>query len=235
MHEQISHAIPVQQSELSAAAANLRQCANRGRSNYQRLFEARKAMRQRIVSVLSRLIALDPELVEVARPLSHELPPWNKLGFLPAGIYDVRFQDFAWRFSFTAHRRTLLRALFCALTELRRAGIKEATIGGSFVSTKKNPKDVDLFWPIAEGPSPLDNKTHPCYRRWIRRLDAMPDFYGFKTNLLSNRTLGFLPTDVPKQVVSGLAGQIPTRIAVGVVRLNLEQLPKRIVWLEDEE
>jgi hypothetical protein len=233
MHTQISHSIPVRQVELFEAAANLRHCAH-GRMSGGRLFEARKAMKHHMVRFLAHLTAFDPELVEVARPIAKELPAWSKLGFLPAGIYEVRFEDFAWRFSFTPHRRRLLTALYSALMEMRRAGIKEATIGGSFVSTKKNPKDVDLYWPIGfEGPNPLDNKQHSCYRRWIRRLDAMPDIYGFKSNLLGNRTLGILPKDVPEQVAFELAGQIPTRIAVGVVRLNLELLPDRLVWLEE--
>jgi hypothetical protein len=236
MVEQISLSIPVQQVELSHAAANLRHCTRVKRTSCRKYAEAKTDMKQLMVQFLARMVLLDPELVDVQRPVSKELPAWTELGFLPAGVFEVRFEEFAWRYSFTAHRRRLLAVLFSALKQLRSAGIKEATIGGSFLSTKKNPKDVDLFWPIgAEGPSPLDNKEHPCYRHWMRRLDAMPDIYGFKTNLLSNRTLGILPTDVPEQVASELGGQIPTRIAIGVVRLNLEQLPDRLVWLENEE
>ena len=68
------------------------------------------------------------------------LPPIDEAsGYLPFGIHDGTWEEFAMRFGFNPYRQKLMEGLLAALRNLRDAGCKSALIDGSFVSRKAVP------------------------------------------------------------------------------------------------
>jgi predicted nucleotidyltransferase len=71
---------------------------------------------------------------------------FNNKGRLPHGIHRVTWQEFTRRFAFNPERQKLLRGLLRAIRLLRRVGCRTIYIGGSFVTPKQFPSDVDVVW-----------------------------------------------------------------------------------------
>jgi hypothetical protein len=65
---------------------------------------------------------------------------------LPHGIHTVTWQEFSKRFAFNPERQKLLRGLLRAIRLLQKVGCRTIYIGGSFVTTKPFPTDVDVVW-----------------------------------------------------------------------------------------
>lgn len=66
---------------------------------------------------------------------------------LAAGIHEMPWSEFVSSFATNRQRTQLADALHGALIDLRDAGVRDAAIGGSFVTGKTRPGDVDLvFW-----------------------------------------------------------------------------------------
>jgi hypothetical protein len=76
------------------------------------------------------------------------IPRHEQSGLLPVGIHQASWPEFAARFGFSARRRRLLIGLKAALLHLAEAGCASAFIGGSFVTTKAQPGDVDVVWDV---------------------------------------------------------------------------------------
>jgi hypothetical protein len=76
------------------------------------------------------------------------LPPFDERGNLPPGIHWSTWDEFVERFGYTPRRRRLLNGLHKALRLLREAGCKAVYVNGSFVTTKKVPRDFDACWDI---------------------------------------------------------------------------------------
>lgn len=75
------------------------------------------------------------------------IPPFGKTsGYLPPGIHDASWSEFADRFGVNPFRRQLLEGLLEALRNLRMAGCQVALIDGSFVTSKRFPADYDGTW-----------------------------------------------------------------------------------------
>ena len=74
------------------------------------------------------------------------IPPFNEHGELPPGVHEATFAEFAERFGFSDRRRRLLAQLKPVLQVLKSAGVKWAYVDGSFVTTKKDPGDIDVAW-----------------------------------------------------------------------------------------
>lgn len=74
------------------------------------------------------------------------LPPFDPPDRLPAGIHPATWPAFVERFGTSTHRRGQLVKLGEALRLLRDAGCPRAFVGGSFVTTKSEPADVDVAW-----------------------------------------------------------------------------------------
>lgn len=70
-------------------------------------------------------------------------------GFLPAGIHSATWAEFVERFATTPRRMMLLTRVRVGLQAFAAAGASWAYVGGSFVSTKAAPKDVDILIEIA--------------------------------------------------------------------------------------
>jgi hypothetical protein len=71
------------------------------------------------------------------------LPPFNEMGYLPPGIYEITWTEFVDRFGFNAHRQNILTGLQSALLLLAQANCRRVYLGGSFVSNKEYPNDFD--------------------------------------------------------------------------------------------
>lgn len=77
-----------------------------------------------------------------------KLPPFTPLGYLPEGQFQATWPEFVKRFDTSPERHELLERLEPRLIHLKETGVQEVAIGGSFVTTKAKPNDVDgLFDP----------------------------------------------------------------------------------------
>jgi hypothetical protein len=109
------------------------------------------------------------------------IPPFNEHGHLPPGVHSCAWAEFEARFAFSARRRELLLSLTRALDALGRAGVVRVWVGGSFVTTKEAPGDVDLCWECspAVDPAQLDapfwNGDGLAGTADLVDLDVMPD------------------------------------------------------------
>lgn len=86
------------------------------------------------------------------------IPPFeNPCGYLPAGIHDASWNEFADRFGFNPYRQKLLQGLLEALRNLSKAGCQIVLINGSFVTNKPFPGDYDGAWdPTGVDPGQID-------------------------------------------------------------------------------
>ena len=82
------------------------------------------------------------ETAEVKR----ELLPFNGNGMLKRGIHTITWEEFNKQFGYNEQRQKLLRGLLRGIRLLQRVGCHAIYIGGSFVTTKKFPSDVDVVW-----------------------------------------------------------------------------------------
>lgn len=73
------------------------------------------------------------------------LPEFNDNGALPEGIFIASWAEFVARFGFSARRVTILALVVVALRHLAGAGCERVFVGGSFVTSKKSPKDMDVL------------------------------------------------------------------------------------------
>ena len=77
------------------------------------------------------------------------LPPFEPTGRLPAGVHPATWPAFVERFGTSAQRLEQLIKLEAALRLLRKAGCLRVFLGGSFVTAKSEPGDVDVAWDMA--------------------------------------------------------------------------------------
>ncbi|MGA9774254.1 MAG: hypothetical protein WBV94_34820 [Blastocatellia bacterium] len=78
--------------------------------------------------------------------VKRELLPFNSNGILKRGIHTITWEEFNNQFGYNEQRRKLLRGLLRGIRLLQRVGCHAIYIGGSFVTTKKFPEDVDVVW-----------------------------------------------------------------------------------------
>ena len=71
---------------------------------------------------------------------------FNSRGKLPYGIHSISLAEFIEQFAYNPKRKYLLRGLIRAIRLLRRAGCRAIYIGGSYVSSKQKPNDIDVVW-----------------------------------------------------------------------------------------
>lgn len=74
------------------------------------------------------------------------IPSFDTDGRLPKGIHSATWAELVERFGGSERRRFLLGGLFAPLTHFAEAGCQRVFIGGSFVTAKANPRDVDVLW-----------------------------------------------------------------------------------------
>jgi hypothetical protein len=79
------------------------------------------------------------------------IPPLNKAGELPPGEHEASLPGVKKRFGrSSAQREELMSGLESAAENLQAAGVRKIWIDGSFVTSKKEPKDVDGCWEYTE-------------------------------------------------------------------------------------
>lgn len=74
------------------------------------------------------------------------IPPFNELGYLPPGTYEISWIELMERFAINRQRQRLVTGLAAALRKLAVAGCRRVIIGGSFVTSKENPNDFDGWY-----------------------------------------------------------------------------------------
>ena len=76
------------------------------------------------------------------------VPPFTLTGLLPPGVHPTTWPVFVERFGASPHRQQQLSKLETALRLLRDAGCARVFVGGSFVTAKSEPNDVDVAWDV---------------------------------------------------------------------------------------
>ncbi|PSB02331.1 DUF6932 family protein [Merismopedia glauca] len=74
------------------------------------------------------------------------MPPFNSLGYLPPGIYEISWEELMERFATNPQRQRIVTGLAAALRKLAIAGCTRVIIGGSFISAKEEPNDFDAYY-----------------------------------------------------------------------------------------
>ncbi|MBM3477068.1 MAG: hypothetical protein FJX75_27690 [Armatimonadetes bacterium] len=74
------------------------------------------------------------------------IPPFNEFGELPPGVHEATFAEVVRRFGHNDRRRMLLACLSYALKQLSAAGAECVYVGGSFVTAREYPGDIDAVW-----------------------------------------------------------------------------------------
>jgi len=95
------------------------------------------------------------------------IPKLGSQGILPRGIHRATIAEVRQAFGGgTARRVELMLALEEAADRARKAGVKRILINGSFVTTKKEPRDVDLVFLVSESFEAHLRRGDP-HARWI--------------------------------------------------------------------
>lgn len=76
--------------------------------------------------------------------LESGLPGFSRSGSLPAGVYGCSFEQFFSRFGFNRRRRLFLSCFESFLREYKERGGMQVCVGGSFVTCKSMPSDIDF-------------------------------------------------------------------------------------------
>ena len=104
------------------------------------------------------------------------IPEFNTDGFLPEGIHSCGEDEFLLRFGYNTHRRRFIQDGLMRVTKyLARKGIKTIFIGGSMVTAKELPRDIDAFV-ITPLKNPLFFEILMCREQWKRlySVDLLP-------------------------------------------------------------
>jgi len=141
------------------------------------------------------------------------IPAFNQHGELPPGVHEATFAEVVRRFGHNEHRRMLLACLSYALRQLTDAGAECVYVGGSFVTTREYPGDIDAVWlpgsrfrPGRLGPEFVEETGSLRPQADIPGLDLFADLLG-----------GILAVDWLSEV------RAPARRRKGVVVLPLQK------------
>lgn len=121
--------------------------------------------------------------------MNESIPPFDDLGYIPSGIYETDEAEFSRRSGFNSYREQLLIGLKAALVSLKQAGCNRVYIGGSFITNKAEPGDIDGCF---EGLYIDESVIDPIFID--SNLDAQKAKYGVEFVFGSNRA-GFFQTD----------------------------------------
>ena len=121
--------------------------------------------------------------------MNESIPPFDERGYLPPGVYETNEAEFNRRFGFNSYRKQLLSGLNAALISLKQGGCERVYIGGSFITDKAEPGDIDGCF---EGLYIDENMIDPIFID--SDLDAQKARFGVELVFGSNRA-GFFQTD----------------------------------------
>src|SRR4051812_14892667 len=78
--------------------------------------------------------------------LCRVIPEFNEHGCLPSGVHPATWRELLDRYANTPHRWKLIAGLRAAALSLQAAGCTTLYLDGSFITSRKNPKDFDACW-----------------------------------------------------------------------------------------
>lgn len=97
------------------------------------------------------------------------LPKLTKDGVLPQGLHRASLAEVRHAFGAkTARRVELMMALEEALEHARKAGVLRVLINGSFVTRRKEPRDVDVVFQVSDVFAGRLSNAHPD-AVWVRQ------------------------------------------------------------------
>ena len=135
------------------------------------------------------------------------LPPFDDIGNLHSGIYQVSWTDFQARFASNSHRQQILVGLKQALIELASSGCQKVYIGGSFVTSKEQPNDFDgCFDPMTVNLYSLDpvfDSAAAQQDRFGGDLKPNLNFVGFFQTDRDGNSRGVIEID-PRELLNSL-------------------------------
>jgi hypothetical protein len=109
------------------------------------------------------------------------MPPFTESGYLPPGIWPMSWADFWERYGYNSRRANLLSGLMFALKLLVRANCQTIYIGGSFITNKERPNDID--------------EQHARFGCELR-MDFMSAFQGFLQKNRDGEPIGIVEIDL---------------------------------------
>jgi len=121
------------------------------------------------------------------------LPSFDPCGNLPPGVHWATWEEMVQRFGSSSRRIWLIKGLYRALKELRRAGCSVIYLDGSFVTAKENPDDYDACFELVG----LDLKV-------LQKLS--PVFFDF-TNSRAAQKAKYRGEWFPAEMAEGLTGR----------------------------
>ena len=86
------------------------------------------------------------------RPRQTGIPTFDANGNLPPGVHKATLSEIQAKLAWNAKREELVEGFAQAIRNLADAGVKRVWIGGSFVSEKEEPNDIDGCWDDRPGP-----------------------------------------------------------------------------------
>ena len=92
------------------------------------------------------------------------IPDLDPNGNLGPGIHEATWTEFLERFVWNAQRVHIAAGFQDALEGLARAGCEEVFVGGSFVSSKESPGDVDVLYSTPSKPALLPDSLLTRHR-----------------------------------------------------------------------
>ena len=104
------------------------------------------------------------------------LSRFDRNGNLPAGVHRASMEEIEERLVWNGKRRSLFKGLERASRSLASAGVRQLLIGGSFVTSKEEPNDIDGCWEYDE--SVDDEKLDEVFLDLHPPREAMKRKYG---------------------------------------------------------
>jgi hypothetical protein len=130
------------------------------------------------------------------------MPPFTENGYLPPGIWAMSWADFWERYGYNSRRANLLSGLMFAIRLLIRSGCQTIYIGGSFVTNKERPNDIDgCFDGMGIDIGMLDPVFQDIDEQQARfgcelRMDFMSAFQGFLQKNRDGEAIGIVEIDL---------------------------------------
>lgn len=103
----------------------------------------------RLIPIVSEFVR---ELIEVELKTcdlyaeTQGLPEFTDIGYLPPGLHIASWREFAERYGTNKGRQSRINTTLVMLNLLKQGGATTARIGGSFVTAKDAPTDIDIYW-----------------------------------------------------------------------------------------
>jgi hypothetical protein len=140
---------------------------------------------------------------------NNTIPPFTEKGYLPPGIWAMSWSEFCDRYGYNSRRINLLSGLMSALKLLIRSGCDEVYIGGSFITSKERPNDIDgCFDGVGIDVSLLDSAFDDLDKQQTLfgcelRLDFMSAFQGFLQSDRNGQPIGIVALDLNSLLQTG--------------------------------